>query len=86
MNLWVELPPPLAADDLLKAAEERGVSFLPGYCFSVRRAERRGLRISFGGLTPEAIAHGIAILGAVAREQLASQRARTVPEPMAALV
>jgi DNA-binding transcriptional MocR family regulator len=86
MNLWVELPPPLAADDLLKAAEERGVSFLPGYCFSVRRAERRSLRISFGGLTPEAIAHGIAILGAIAREQLASQRPRTAPEPMAALV
>ena len=76
MNLWVELPAPLVADELLKVAEERGVSFLPGSCFSVRRAERRGLRISFGGLAPESIARGISILGVIAREQLASQRAR----------
>jgi DNA-binding transcriptional MocR family regulator len=86
MNLWVELPAPLAAHDVLKAAEERGVSFSPGNCFSVRRTERRSLRISFGGLTPQAISRGIAILGDVAKEQLASRRGRTPPEPVAALV
>jgi 2-aminoadipate transaminase len=86
MNLWVELPAPLLADELLKAAEERGVSFLPGSCFSVRRAERRALRISFGGLEPESIARGIGILGEIAKEQLASQRARMTSEPMAAVV
>ncbi len=86
MNLWVELPAPLLADDLLKAAEQRGVSFLPGNCFSVRRTERRSLRISFGGLPPQSIARGIAILGAIAKEQLVAHRARTAPEPTAALV
>ncbi len=86
MNLWVELPPPLLAEDLLKSAEERGVSFLPGNCFSMRLTQRRGLRISFGGLPPQSIARGIAILGAIAKEQLASQHARTAPEPMPALV
>ncbi len=86
MNLWVELPAPLAADDLLKAAEERGVSFLPGNCFSVRRTERRSLRISFGGLTPQSITRGVAILGAIAKEQLASHRRPTAAEPVAALV
>src|SRR5436309_1411983 len=59
MNLWVELPAPLMAEDLLKAAEERRVSFLAGNCFSVRRTERRGLRISFGGLSPDDITSGI---------------------------
>jgi 2-aminoadipate transaminase len=86
MNLWVELPAPLVADDLLKVAEGHGVSFLPGSCFSVRRAERRGLRISFGGLAPESIAQGMSILGDIAREQLASQRARMASSPMAARV
>ncbi len=86
MNLWIDLPAPLTAETLLRAAEERGVTFLPGPYFSVRRSHVRGLRISFGSLSPETIAHGIAILGSIAKEQLATHQARARLEPLAAVV
>jgi DNA-binding transcriptional MocR family regulator len=86
MNLWVELPAPLTSEELLKAAEEQGVSFLTGNYFSVRRMERRGLRISFGGLRPADITRGIAILGGIARNQLNTYRARAPLDAAAALV
>jgi len=86
MSLWVDLPAPLTSEELLKAAEERGVSFLTGSCFSVRRVERRGLRISFGGLSPADITRGIKILGGIARTQLISYRTRAPLEAASALV
>lgn len=86
MSLWVELPAPLTAEDLLKGAEKQGVTFLMGNGFSLRRMERRGLRISFGGLSPAEIGRGIGILGAIARDQLAAHRAQTPLEAAAALV
>ena len=86
MNLWIELPAPLVAEELLKVAEEQGVSFLPGGYFSLRRSDRRHLRISFGGLSPEAIVRGMSILGAIAREQISAHQARAPLESFAALV
>ncbi len=86
MNLWVELPAPLTAENLLKAAEEQGVSFLPGGYFSLRRSDRRHLRISFGGLSPEAIERGIGIIGTIAWEQITAHQARAPLESFAALV
>ncbi len=86
MSLWVELPAPLLAEDLLKIAEERGVSFLPGPYFSVRRDHRRSFRISFGGLAPAEISQGIKIIGEAMGEQLVAHRAKAPDEPMAALV
>ena len=86
MCLWIELPEPLRAERLLSGVEERGVSFLPGRYFSARRSHARGLRISFGGLTPDQITRGIRILGETAAEQLAATDARASFEPAAALV
>ncbi len=86
MNLWIELPAPLTADHLLSRVEERGVSFLPGRFFSARRTNTRGLRISFGGLTPAVISRGIRIIGETAAEGLAAVAARASFEPAAALV
>jgi len=86
MSLWIELPEPLTAEGLLSKVEERGVSFVPGRYFSVRRAHARGLRISFGGLTQEEIRRGIRIIGDAAAEQLAATAAQVSFEPAAALV
>ncbi|MBV8866114.1 MAG: PLP-dependent aminotransferase family protein [Acidobacteriaceae bacterium] len=86
MNLWVELPPPLLAEELLKAAEEQEVSFLPGGYFSHRRSDPRHLRISFGGLSPETIRLGMGILGTIARDQIAAHQERAPLESFAALV
>ena len=86
MSLWVELPAPLLADSLLRDAVARGVDFLPGRYFSARRSHTRGFRLSFGGLTPAEIVHGLEILGEAARAELASFANATPLEPVAALV
>jgi 2-aminoadipate transaminase len=86
MNLWIELPPPLTAENLLRRTEERGVNFLPGRYFSVRAAHSRGLRVSFGGLAPEEIKRGIEIIGEAAHEELAASVSNANFEQMAALV
>lgn len=86
MSLWAELPAPLLAEDLLRIAESRGVSFLAGSYFSVRRGHHRNLRISFGGLPHSEIERGISILGSIVREQLQIHRPAEYAEPMTALV
>lgn len=85
MNLWIELPAPLRARELLGSAQERGVDFLPGPYFSESGTHEHGLRISFGGLPPEQIERGIQIIGAAATE-LVSTRGSVDMEPAAALV
>ena len=70
MNLWVRLPSPLNAAQLLPAAERQNVTYLPGAHFAVMQPQEGALRISFGSLTPEAIRAGIAILGRVFSEEL----------------
>ncbi len=79
MNLWIELPAPLTAEQVLNRAQDRGVTFLPGRHFSGGTPHVRGLRISFGGLTPQQIARGIQILGEVARAELVSAETINVP-------
>lgn len=70
MNLWVTLPRPLDAADLLPRARQAGVSYLPGRTFSVSQSDSATLRLSFGGLSPERVEQGVAILGRLFREEL----------------
>jgi 2-aminoadipate transaminase len=86
MNLWIELPAPLTAETLLRRAQERGVTFLPGRYFSVRSGDGRGMRISFGGLRPDEITRGIRIIGEIAADELAASASKVSLEPVAALV
>ena len=65
MNIWVRLPEPLDAADLLARAQKEGVAYLPGRYFAVSRPEAGALRLSFAGLAPEQIREGLAILGRV---------------------
>ncbi|MGP0075113.1 MAG: PLP-dependent aminotransferase family protein [Bryobacteraceae bacterium] len=65
MNLWIELPEPLDAADLLARAERQGVTYLPGRYFAVSRPRPNGLRISFAGMTPQDIRSGLEILGRI---------------------
>jgi 2-aminoadipate transaminase len=82
MNLWVRLPPPLDAAALLEDALRAGVGYLPAHYFTVARPDRGAFRLSFGGLTPERIARGVALLGQVFRRQPAGDR----PELVTAIV
>jgi len=74
MNLWVRLPEPLDASELLAASEREGVTYSPGRNFAVGTTEAGSLRISFAGVTPERIEAGMAKLGQVFRKGL--ERAR----------
>ena len=63
MNVWVRLPEPLDAGELLARAQREGVAYVPGRYFAVSRLEPGALRLSFAGLTPEEIRTGLQILG-----------------------
>ena len=75
MNVWVELPEPLDAAELLPRAEREGVSYLPGRYFAVSRPQPNGLRLSFAGMTPEEIRLGAAVLGRIFQDELERARA-----------
>jgi 2-aminoadipate transaminase len=65
MNVWVKLPEPLDAAELLPRARKEGVAYLPGRYFAVSRLDPGSLRLSFAGLTPQQIREGLVILGKV---------------------
>jgi 2-aminoadipate transaminase len=84
MNLWLRLPEPLDAADLLPRARKEGVAYLPGKYFTVSRHDPAALRLSFVGLPPDQISGGLAALGRVIAAEL--ERASTVSEPASAMV
>ncbi|MCC6340871.1 MAG: PLP-dependent aminotransferase family protein [Bryobacterales bacterium] len=86
MNLWVRLPEPLDAAELLPRAERANVNYLPGKYFAVSRVEQGGLRLSFAGLDPARIREGVSILGRVFGEELERVRALSGMTPSPALV
>ena len=65
MNVWVRLPAPLDAGELLQRARKQGVAFLPGRYFAVSRPDPGALRLSFAGLPAEKIREGLAVLGEI---------------------
>jgi 2-aminoadipate transaminase len=84
MNLWVSLPEPLDAGELLPRAQKLGVAYLPARYFTVSRQEPGGLRLSFAGLEPQQIRDGLAIIGKLAAAELSS--AQPSSEPATAMV
>jgi 2-aminoadipate transaminase len=84
MNVWVRLPEPLDAGDVLRRVQKEGVDFIPGHYFAVSRVEPGALRLSFAGLTPEQIREGLAILGKNVSEELSG--ATQSREPWSAMV
>jgi 2-aminoadipate transaminase len=89
MNLWVSLPEPLDAGELLPRAQKLGVAYLPARYFAVSRQEPGGLRLSFAGLAPQQIRAGLEIIGKLAAAELASASLSVEPaggEPATAMV
>jgi DNA-binding transcriptional MocR family regulator len=85
MNLWIELPDELDANDLLARAQSQGVAYLPGRYFAVSRAHTNALRLSFAGLPEEQIERGVRILGTLFSRELEAERSRD-REPAPAMV
>ena len=75
MSLWVRLPEPLDATELLAPAQRENVNYLPGTLFAISSYQRGTMRLSFGGLSPAYIEAGVERLGRVVRNEL--ERART---------
>ncbi|MFD1712427.1 PLP-dependent aminotransferase family protein [Ottowia sp. GY511] len=67
MFIWVRLPEGLIAKDLLPAAVDAGMAFVPGAPFYAENADPRTLRLSFVTSTPEQIDRGMAALAKVVR-------------------
>jgi 2-aminoadipate transaminase len=86
MNLWVRLPEPLDAAELLPRAERANVTYVPGRYFEVTRHEPGSLRLSFAGLAPDRIGAGLAILGEVFSSELERVRAARRYDPAPAMV
>ncbi len=86
MNLWVRLPEPLDAGELLSRAQRENVSYLPGKYFAVSRFDPGSLRLSFAGLTPGEIRQGMATLGSIFSSELERTRANAALEPAPAMV
>jgi len=81
MNVWLRLPEPLDAGDLLPRARKEGVAYMPGRYFAVSRMDRSALRLSFAGLEPEEIRRGLAILGRVVSGEIESSSRSSEPAP-----
>ena len=81
MNIWMRLPEPLDAGELLPAAQQAGVAYLPGRYFAVSRLEAGALRLSFAGLAPEQIRRGLEILGKLVAAEVESARRNFEPSP-----
>jgi 2-aminoadipate transaminase len=79
MNLWVRLPEPLDAGELLSRAQKEGVAYLPGRYFAISRHDAGALRLSFAGLEPDQIREGLAVLGRIVAEEIASASERGGP-------
>jgi len=75
MSMWLRLPAPLDAGELLPRAEREGVTYIPGKYFAVSRPDARALRLSFAGMAPEQIRSGIAVLGRIFKNELERVRA-----------
>ena len=81
MNVWVQLPAPLDAAELLGHAQKEGVAYLPGRYFAVSRLDPGALRLSFAGLAPEQIRTGLAVLGRIIRMKFETAARNFGPSP-----
>jgi DNA-binding transcriptional MocR family regulator len=73
ISAWFTLPQEVDAEAVL--ARARGVVFTPGRFFYFHEPQANTLRLSFGNLTPRAIARGVAVLADAIRAEM-RQRAR----------
>ena len=81
MNVWVRLPQPVDAADLLPRARKEGVDYLPGRYFAVARAEPGALRLSFAVPPPDRIREGLAVLAKIVAAELLQAALERGPVP-----
>ena len=72
MFIWVQLPSGVDSFKLLDQAIAQNVAFVPGGPFFANEPQLNTLRLSFVTVPPEKIRKGVAILGKLLRESIAS--------------
>jgi 2-aminoadipate transaminase len=83
--MWVTLPAPLTAEQLIPVALEHGVGVRSGSAFSPNGGEADHIRLCFAALPPERIAEGARRLGRALDQALARLGAALVPrQPVSA--
>ena len=73
--VWLTLPAPLSADELLEAAVGEGVAYVPGGPFFVDGSGAATMRLTFAKETPEKIVEGVRRLARAVRGALSSPAA-----------
>ena len=74
MFLWVTLPPGIDTGEVLRAAIEQKVAFVPGTSFHPAGGSSHTMRLNFSNSRPEVIAEGIARLSKVLQPYLEARR------------
>jgi len=71
--VWVTLPEPLLASDLLPIAADHGVGYLPGrFFYPCAEGEDRSLRLSFSAMPEARLRAGVSRLGAAIAQMMQS--------------
>lgn len=73
MFLWGILPPDMDAAEVLKAALEKKVAFVPGFPFHPNGGGENTMRLNFSYSKPEDIREGITRLGTTLKELIAKR-------------
>jgi DNA-binding transcriptional MocR family regulator len=71
---WLNLPPPVRADEVLIESRKRGVVFAPKNLFAVNPSHNDALRVGFTDLPEDQARGGIRVIGQVVRKMLAGVR------------
>lgn len=72
--LWAKTPEDIDTTEVLKAAIEQKVAFVPGYPFYANGGGQNTMRLNFSNAAPEAIREGISRLGKVIDEMITEKR------------
>jgi 2-aminoadipate transaminase len=72
--LWVTTPPEVDTAELLKAAVEQKVAFVPGAPFHPNGGGQNTMRLNFSNATPDNIRTGISRLGKVLNERMQAHK------------
>jgi 2-aminoadipate transaminase len=73
--LWGTLPEGLDSEDVLKAAVEQKVAFVPGASFHPCGGGKNTMRLNFSNASSEKIREGIARLGSVLYDKIRAKKA-----------
>ncbi len=71
---WLNLPPPVRADELLLEARKRGIVFTPKHLFSVKPSLNDALRLGFTDLEEDRARNGLRLLGQLVRRLQSGSR------------